>query len=175
MVCSTIGEVRNGSGDPRGGPGLVMGLTGRSGTCWGLSMRFGTGRGALGEVRDGSEDPRGGLGRVGGPSRISGTSQGNHQGCLGRFVALSGIAETVWRTLGEVRDYSLDPLGGLGWVGDSQTGSLKLSRTTPRVPRPVPDLSEGPPTRLEPSRGFPESFRPPQGSPDPSRTAPWVQ
>ena len=38
-----LGAVRDGSGDPRGGPRLVMGP-------WGM---FGTGRGTLGEVWDG--------------------------------------------------------------------------------------------------------------------------
>ena len=48
-------EVRDGSGEPRGGPGRVEGLSGRSGT----------GRVNLEEVRDGSEDYWGGPGLVG--------------------------------------------------------------------------------------------------------------
>ena len=47
MVRWTIGEVQDGSGDPRGGPG-----------------RFG---GPSGMSQDGSEDPREGAGRVGKP------------------------------------------------------------------------------------------------------------
>ena len=69
----TLGEVRDGSGNPRGGQGRVGRSTGKSVT----------GRGTLGKVKDGSEDPLGGLGlvvgpsggleRVGGPSERSGT------------------------------------------------------------------------------------------------------
>ena len=44
----TIIEVWEESGDPRGGPGRVGGL----------SRRCGTDRWTLGEVRDGSEEPR---------------------------------------------------------------------------------------------------------------------
>ena len=46
----TAGEVRDGSGDPRGGPGRVEGPSGRSGT----------GRRTHGEVLHGSGDYRGG-------------------------------------------------------------------------------------------------------------------
>ena len=49
----TIGEVRNGLCDLRGGSGRVGGP----------SRRFGTGRGILGDVQDGSVDPLRGLGR----------------------------------------------------------------------------------------------------------------
>ena len=52
MGWGTIGEVRDGSGDHRGGPGQVGRPTGR----------FGTGQKTLGEIRDRSEDPRGGPG-----------------------------------------------------------------------------------------------------------------
>ena len=58
----TLGEVRDGSGDNRGGLGRV---------------------GAHRKVRDGSGDPQGGLGRVGGTSRRSGTGQATHPGPLG--------------------------------------------------------------------------------------------
>ena len=60
----TLGEVRDGSGDPRGGLGRF----------WSTLGRFGTGRGTLGVIQDGSldsqifpnmsGDPRGGSGRV---------------------------------------------------------------------------------------------------------------
>ena len=43
MGQGTLGEIRTKSGDPRGGPGLVRGPSGR----------FGTGRGTIGEVRNG--------------------------------------------------------------------------------------------------------------------------
>ena len=45
--CGTLGEVEDGSGDPRKGPGLVSGP----------SRRSGTGRGTFEEVRDGLEEP----------------------------------------------------------------------------------------------------------------------
>ena len=83
MGRCTLEEVRDGSGDPRGGPRRVGGP----------SVRFGKVRWTLGEVRDESldigevrdrwVDPRGGPRRVGGPS-----------GRLG----------TVHWTVGEVRD-----------------------------------------------------------------------
>ena len=50
----TLGEVRDGEGDPRGGPRRVGGPSGR----------YGMARETLGKVRDGSEDPWGGLGQV---------------------------------------------------------------------------------------------------------------
>ena len=59
-----LGEVREGSRDPRKGLGQVEGPTGRSGTGWGgvervkrLSERSGTGRGTIGGVGDGLGDP----------------------------------------------------------------------------------------------------------------------
>ena len=65
MVCWILGEVRNGSGtlgavrvgseDPRGGPGWVGEPSGR----------FGTVRWTLGQVQDGSGDPWVGPGRLG--------------------------------------------------------------------------------------------------------------
>ena len=66
MGRGTFGEIRDGSGDPRGGPVRVGGPSRRSGSDWGTRW----------EVRDGSGDPRGGPGRVGGLSRRSGTGQG---------------------------------------------------------------------------------------------------
>ena len=63
----TIGEVRDGSGDPKEGPGWVGGPLGRSGTGRGFLRWFGTGRGpsrssgtgreTLREVRAGSGHP----------------------------------------------------------------------------------------------------------------------
>ena len=47
MGRGTLGDVQDGSEDPRGGLSRVMGLVG------GHSVRYGTGRGTLGEVRDG--------------------------------------------------------------------------------------------------------------------------
>ena len=54
MGRGTFGEVQEGSGDSPGGPGLVRGL----------SRRSGMGRVTLEEVRDGLGDLRGGLGQV---------------------------------------------------------------------------------------------------------------
>ena len=49
------GEIRDGSADPRGGPGRVGGPSGR----------YETGRGTIGEIRDGSWHTLGGSGLVG--------------------------------------------------------------------------------------------------------------
>ena len=86
MVRLTLGEVRDGSGDPRGGPGRVEGPSGSSGTGRGTLGEVWDGsrdprgvpemgRGTLGEVRDGSVDPQKSLGRVAGPSLKSGTGR----------------------------------------------------------------------------------------------------
>ena len=63
------------------------------------------GRWTFGEVRAGSFDHWGGLRRVGGPSGRSGLGWGP-----------SGRSLTVWETLEEVRNGSLDPLGRPGTV-----------------------------------------------------------
>ena len=55
MGCGTLGEVRDGSGDPQGGLGWVGGP----------SVGSGTGRETLGEVRDGLRDPWGDPGQDG--------------------------------------------------------------------------------------------------------------
>ena len=60
----TLEVVRDGSGDPRKGPGGVEGASGRSGRGQGASGRSGRGRETLGEVRHGLGDPRGGSGLV---------------------------------------------------------------------------------------------------------------
>ena len=103
MVCWTLEEVRDGSGDPRGGSGRVGGPSwrfgtvrrtlGRSETGLVTLQKFGTVRWTILEVRDEPGDPRGGPGRFVGPSGKSGTLR--------------------W-TLTEVRDGSLDPQGSLG-------------------------------------------------------------
>ena len=62
----TLGEVRDGSGDTRGGPGRV----GRS------TRRSVMGRGNYLEVIDGSGDPQKGLRWVGGPAWRFWTGQG---------------------------------------------------------------------------------------------------
>ena len=83
-----LGVVRDGSGDPRGGQGRVVGPSGRSGT----------GQVTLAEDQDGSWDRRGGLGRVGGPS--------------GKFGTDRGMLEKVYDgsgNLGEVQEMSRDP------------------------------------------------------------------
>ena len=66
MGRGTLGDVRDGSEDPRGGLGRFVGP----------SWRFGTVRETLGEVRDGLRDPRGGWGQVGRPSGRFGTGWG---------------------------------------------------------------------------------------------------
>ena len=77
----TLGEVRDGLRDPRGGPALWSGDPLRGlGRVGGLSARSGTGRGTLGEVRDGLGDPWGGPERVGDPWEVwDGT--GDPPGC----------------------------------------------------------------------------------------------
>ena len=84
------------------------------------------GRLTLGVVRDGSEDPREVQGRVGDPlgcpgrvwepSCRFGTGWGTVVG-PGRVAGPSGRSGTVWGNLGEVRDGSGDPPGGMGRVG----------------------------------------------------------
>ena len=54
MGREILGEILDGSGDPRVGPGRVGGT----------SERSGTGGGTLGEIREGSMDPLEGLGLV---------------------------------------------------------------------------------------------------------------
>ena len=61
MVWGTLGEVRDGSGDPRGGPGQIVGPSGRSRTGQRTLKEVRDGSGTLAEVLDGSRDPRGGL------------------------------------------------------------------------------------------------------------------
>ena len=97
------GEVRDGSEDPRGGPGRVGGPSRRSGTGWGT----------LREFRNGSLDSRGSLGRVGGPWGGSGRV-GDPRGGPGRFVGPSDTSETGRRTLEDVLDGSMDSRGGPG-------------------------------------------------------------
>ena len=63
MGRATLGVVRDGLGDPRGGPGRV----------WIPFGSFWTGWATLLEVRNGSRHPLGGPGRVGTPSGRSGT------------------------------------------------------------------------------------------------------
>ena len=62
----THGEVRDGSGDPRGVQGRMGEPSGRSGTGWGT----------IEEVWDGTADPQGGMGWVVGSSRKFGTGWG---------------------------------------------------------------------------------------------------
>ena len=62
----TLGEVQDGLGDPREGPGRVGGPLGMSRTYWGTLEEVRDGSGNLGDVRYVSGDSQGGLGRVGG-------------------------------------------------------------------------------------------------------------
>ena len=101
----TLREVRDGSGDPWGGPERVERPSGRSRSgrrTWG---RFATGWETVGEDRDRSRDSRRGPGRAGGHSGRSGTGRG--------FI-------------GEVWDGSGDPRGGLAWVGRCGTNRETL-------------------------------------------------
>ena len=66
MGRGTVGEVWDGSGDPRGDPGRVGGTSVRSGTGRGPTGRSWMGRGTL----------RGGPGRVGVPFLWSGETLG---------------------------------------------------------------------------------------------------
>ena len=91
MGCLTLGEVRDGSGDPRGGPGRVEGPSG-----W-----YGQGRGTLGEVWDELGEHRGGPGRVGRPSRRFGTGGAKIEKVRDKL----GDPQEAWHgleTLGEV-------------------------------------------------------------------------
>ena len=76
MGQGTIGEVRNGSGDPRRRLGWVGGPSGKSGTGRGTLVEVRDGWGNLGEDLDGWLDNQGGSGRVGGPSERFGTGGG---------------------------------------------------------------------------------------------------
>ena len=89
MGRGTLGEVRDGARDPRGGLGRVRVPSGRSGALWGILGEVRKGWWTLEEVGDGPGDPQGGSGLVGGLSWRSGTVR--------------------W-TLGEVRDGSTDPV-----------------------------------------------------------------
>ena len=109
-------EDRNGSGEARGGPVQVGEPSGRTRTS----------RRNLGEVWDGLGIPRGGSGRVGDPrrgpglvgrpSRRSGTGR-VHYGKSRMGRGTTGRSKTGWRSLGEVRDGSVDPRGGPELVG----------------------------------------------------------
>ena len=72
MGWGTLGEVRNGSRDSRGGPGQIVGLLDRSMMGRGTSGKCGTGCGVVG--RDGG--PSGRSESSWGPSGRSGTGRG---------------------------------------------------------------------------------------------------
>ena len=91
----TLGEVRVGWGDPRGGSRRGFGTRGMvSGRVGGPSGRSVTDRGTLEVVRVGWEDP---------------------QGCPGRVGELSGRSGMVRGTVRDVRDGSKDHRGGEGF------------------------------------------------------------
>ena len=71
----TLGEIRDGLGDPWGGLGRVGEPSEWSRTGLGTLGEVKYGSGALGQVQDGSSDPRGGPGRGWGPLGRSGTGQ----------------------------------------------------------------------------------------------------
>ena len=109
----TLGEVRNGLGDPPVGSRWVGGHSGRPGTGRGgprrievPSGRARTGQETLREVWDAPGDPRGGRDGSGDPPA---GPEWN-----GRPAGRSG---TEWETLGEDWDSSRDPQRGSGWVG----------------------------------------------------------
>ena len=140
----TLGEVRNVSGDPRGGTGRVVEL-GRFlewvGRPLGMSETGRVGPRRVGEVWDGSVDPRGCPERVAGPSGRSRTGRGTLEedqdwsgtlvevrngfwGGLGSVVEdmdgsgdPSGRLEKHRENLGEGRDGSGNPRRSPGWVG----------------------------------------------------------
>ena len=128
----TLGEVRNGSQDPKGGsgrvkgasvrsgmgqgpfrgPGRVEGPSGRSGTGRGALRRSRTGSETLPEVQDGSEDHRkfvGQAGKVRDMLRDPQKGPGRVGGPSSRFGPGHGA-------LREVRDGSRGPREGLGRV-----------------------------------------------------------
>ena len=112
MGGGTLGEVQDGLGDPRGGPGQVGDTQGGLGLVGGPSGMSRTGRGTLPEVQKRVGDTRGGPGRVGGPSWRSGSGRKT----LPKFWDGSGTVsgdETGWSTLEEVRkgtgDHPIDP------------------------------------------------------------------
>ena len=84
-------------------------------------------------MQDVSGDLRAGLGRVERPSLRSGTSRGK----------LQEVRDSL-QTLGQVRDGSRDPPGGLGQVGGTSVssgmdwGTLPEVRDGSRDPRPGP-------------------------------------
>ena len=130
MGWGTHSEDRDGSWDHRKGPGRVEGTIEKvrdgSGEAWEgpsrdgrTSLRSRTGRGTLKDVRDGSGDPRGGVKRVGGTSWRSGTGQGTHGEVPGPVPYLTAGPTT-----------SAGPL----------RGSPDSSRTSMRVPLPIPDI-----------------------------------
>ena len=127
------GEVKDVSEDARGGPGRVVGTSGRCGMgrgtleavrdgLWENPGRSGTGRGTHPEVRDGPADSRRGPGRVGGATQRSGMRRrtlgvvrdrsGDPPEFPGRDGEPSGRCEMGWRTLEEVRNGTADPRGG---------------------------------------------------------------
>ena len=116
MVCWTLGEVRDGSEDPRKHPGRVRGPTGMS--C--------TGRGTLGDVLDVPGDLQRGPKQFVGLSRRSRTGRGTsgRSGLfvqpLGRFGTFRWIIEEGQDgsgTLEEVWDGARNTRGGPGRVG----------------------------------------------------------
>ena len=98
----TIGKIRDGSGDPLGGPRRVERTSGRSGTGRGNLGEVRYGSGTLGKVLYGSWDPRRGRGRVGGPNRRSGTGWGTLGEARDGLEEPSGCFKTGRGTLGEV-------------------------------------------------------------------------
>ena len=99
---------RSESGDPRGGPGRVEGL----------SEMFGMGGRTLWEVQDGLWDPSGGPGRFGGTSGRSGTGQGT-LGIPGQVVGPHGGPSRV----GEPNQRSGTGRGRFRWSGTIQESS----------------------------------------------------
>ena len=100
----TIPAARDGSGDPQGGPGRVGGISMRSGTGWGTLSEARDRSGNFVEVCNGPRDSRGGPVRVEQPSGIFGTGQGTLEGVLGQVGGTSLRSGTGRRTLQEVRN-----------------------------------------------------------------------
>ena len=127
--------------DPQGGPGRVVGPSGRFRTNWGT----------LGEVRDGSGVSQGRPGQFGCILRRSGTGWGTFRRS-GRSRVHNRKYGKGWGTHEEVWDGSVDTRGGPGRVG----GILGRSGTGRETHVEVQDGSGDP-------RGGPERVKRPSG------------
>ena len=129
-ALGTIWEVRDGSGEPRGGPGRDARPSGRSETGRNNITSYEHAQGNLGEVRVGSVDPR----ESGTGQRTLGVVRDgtrDHLGSPGRVGGTSRRSGTGRGTLGDVRDVSGDPREGPRWV-EGPSGRYRTGRGTLR-------------------------------------------